>query len=185
MTSTPHRHRSRRTPRVPIPAAALAATALAAACASVLATPTPASALMPPHVQSTDPANGGTLVGTVVRFVGYSLDYADKEASAQDLTAKAKVATSVDVRCEWVGKGDCAGCKQQKCVAAVTLAKVVSGHRYRVSYLDTIIEVVGGPALVPKPDTPRRPAPKPAPHPVPKPEPTPPPKPLEGPKRGR
>jgi hypothetical protein len=155
-----------------------------------VAAPTLALALMPPHVDSTEPKNGGTMVGNVVLFHGYSLDYADREATVVDLNAAAsdatkrktkkakrgaakkgagaqadataKVAATVEVSCEWVGDGDCAGCKQQKCTATVTLAAVVAGHRYKVTYVDTTVEVVAGPTAKPVPTkpVPTKPVPK-------------------------
>ncbi len=107
----------------------------------VLVAASTAWALMPPHTTRAEPGDGGELRGRVIVFHGYSLDYADKVATALDVEAKRPVATTVEVSCEWVGKGDCAGCRQQQCQATVTLAAVVAEHHYKVEYLDMTVTV--------------------------------------------
>lgn len=133
-----------------------------------------ALALMPPHTTRAEPGEGGELKGRAIVFHGYSLDYADKVATALDVEAKRPVATTVEVHCEWVGKGDCAGCRQQQCQATVTLAAVERDHHYKVEFLDTTVTVKAtttegaapakgeppAPGDAPKADPPKADAPK-------------------------
>lgn len=126
--------------------AAMAGCALLLAASSV-------SALMPPHTTRAEPGEGGDLTGRAIVFHGYSLDYADKVATVVEVETKAAVANAVDVQCEWVGKGDCEGCRQQKCHATVTLVAVVRDRHYKVEFLDTSVTVratTSDPAVAPK-----------------------------------
>ncbi|MEY3012335.1 MAG: hypothetical protein RIT45_1070 [Pseudomonadota bacterium] len=122
-----------------------------AALALTFAT-TAALALMPPHTSRSDPADGGVLKGRTVVIYGYSLDYADKKAEVRDVTANRAVHAAVEVECKWVGKGDCAGCQQQKCEARITLAETERGHRYTITYLDLTITVQAAETSRARPD---------------------------------
>ena len=113
-----HRHSSRRlgpfsaeNSRSKLAALALAVVALAV----VTFVASAALALMPPHTTRAEPGEGGELAGRTLIFHGYSLDYADKVAIALDVEAKRTVATTVEISCEWVGKGDCAGNRTEGC----------------------------------------------------------------------
>ena len=100
-----------------------------------------AFALMPPHVTSIDPADGGTLTGKTVRIVGYSLEYTDlpKEFIIVDTATGKAVRFEHALSCQWVGecKDDKPGSCQQRCDLTVTLAATTPGQKLRLRYLDT------------------------------------------------
>jgi hypothetical protein len=128
-----------------------------------------ALALMPPHVSSTVPGDGGTLQGDTVVFHGYSLEYADDAVSIIDLATERPVQHAAALDCQWEGHdppGHVGG-TQLRCELKLTLEGLEPGHRYRASYLDTTIEFEWeGPAPEPAgAEAPPPPAPPTAPEP--------------------
>ncbi len=105
------------------------------------------SALMPPHVRSTEPADGGTLQGRVIVIHGYTLNGSYGKVVVTELRTGRDVPVDLKRDCKRVGKGDCAGCVQRKCVLTATLAWTRAGERYRMSLLDTQITLTAAKTL--------------------------------------
>jgi|ETNmetMinimDraft_15_1059895.scaffolds.fasta_scaffold26493_2 hypothetical protein len=115
---------------------------------------------MPPHIDETVPEHGGVLADDTVILRGYSLEYADlAELDAHCLTTERGVVSHTVRNCEWVGS-DLAGHvggTQQRCELRVTLEGLTGGNRYRISFLDTVVEFVVEHA--PEPPDPKEPSP--------------------------
>lgn len=93
------------------------------------------SALMPPHINSSIPENGGILLGDTVRFYGYSLGYGDYEQlRVVDLTNDSTVETESDLICASEGEGHNPGCVQFKCILSITIKAIISTHKYEISF---------------------------------------------------
>lgn len=109
-----------------------------------LLAPSGVLAMMPPHVNHTVPEDGATLDGDTVEFHGYSLAYVDEETQLEviDTEDDADAAHTTQVDCTWEGPSDGPpGSRQQKCTFHVTIADPEPGHTYRLTLLDTTIEV--------------------------------------------
>jgi len=102
----------------------------------------PAAALMPPHISSSDPQDGGVLEGDTLVFHGYSLAFGEEVKVAD--AAGEPVQVTQQLTC--TGEGDCCeadrrdedlrvGCCQQRCELRVTLSGVVPGATYRATVL--------------------------------------------------
>jgi hypothetical protein len=105
---------------------------------------TVASALMPPHISSSVPKDGGVLNGNTVLIEGYSLKYAPlKDLVVMDMDTNEKIDADTDLKCSWIdncGEKDEVGCEQQKCELKVTIKKVISGHKYKLILGEDTIE---------------------------------------------
>jgi len=98
-------------------------------------------ALMPPHVTGSLPENGGVISGNTLEIYGYSLTYSDiGDYQIIDLTTNGPVETTSELSCEWVGEGDCPGCKQQSCVFLIILQQTLQGHEYKVTFSDSNLD---------------------------------------------
>lgn len=98
------------------------------------------SALMPPHINSSIPENGGNLLGDTVLFFGYSLSYGDAEnLKVIDLTTSSEVETSSDLNCASEGEGNSEGCVQMKCILAITIKEIIPTREYEISFAGTNI----------------------------------------------
>jgi Putative metal-binding motif len=98
------------------------------------------SALMPPHIDSSMPENGGILLGDTVRFFGYSLSYGDLEQlEVIDLSANSEVEIFSDLVCFLEGEGNNPGCVQSKCTLTVALKEIMPTHEYELSFLNSNI----------------------------------------------
>lgn len=125
--------------------------ALALAMAALMAT-SAAFALMPPHVTSINPPDGGVLKGRMIVIEGYSLGHADlsKQLKIVDATkAKRTVAYKPALSCKSVGKcgpGSPPGACQSKCSVNVTLENVEAGQTIRLTFLRMKATITVGPA---------------------------------------
>lgn len=89
--------------------------------AALLLLPLSASALMPPHVRSVDPAPGSTLTARTFTVQGYTLDVGgDHLATLKGADGRA-IPVAVDTACTWVGEGDAPGARQQRCTMTVRI----------------------------------------------------------------
>ena len=117
----------------------------------------PAVALMPPHVTKTVPADGGVLYGNTIEIHGYSLNYAGSKPQVFIDGRDEPLAVTTRLDCRGEGEGARPGSRQVRCVLYVTMAEVVPGLAYRLSFLRTEIGFTGGPPPVPMEPTPRPP----------------------------
>lgn len=116
-------------------------------CLSILLIPAFAAALMPPHVTDTIPAQGGRLEGAVLEIRGYSLEYTDlkKELRVIDLDSKKAMPIEPKLSCEWKGKGDMPGARQQYCILKVKIIGLVPGKEYELQFLDVSVKFISAP----------------------------------------
>lgn len=113
-------------------------------------------ALMPPHIDSSVPPDGGVLDGDTLVFRGYTLqDGVDVEVVD---AGGAIVPITQHVVC--TDEGDCCGrdrregdlrvgCCQQRCELRVTLSEVVPEAAYRATVLDKSVVFTAAPRISP------------------------------------
>jgi hypothetical protein len=99
-----------------------------------------AQALMPPHVNSAEPANDGILYGDTLVLNGHTLEYAQNtKLKLTHLESGKAVSVTSKTSCKQVGecgKNYKPGSCQSSCALHVTLKEVVAGARYEVKFLD-------------------------------------------------
>ena len=106
-----------------------------------------AQALMPPHVASTEPENGGVLETDTFVIHGYTLSLQDiEEPVVADLENGKTVDTEASIKCEWEGEGDMPGAKQEACTVWVRLLEPEKGHAYELRFLDEVFTFTYSPA---------------------------------------
>lgn len=91
--------------------------------------------LMPPHVTRSEPPDGGVLYGSTLVFRGYTLASGTDAAIITDGRGQ-KIPVTQTVTCEYVGEGDCPGCRQEQCEIVVRMSTIVPGATYRASLLE-------------------------------------------------
>ncbi len=97
--------------------------------------------MMPPHVETTEPPDGGVLEGDTVVFYGWSFGFfPDEPVLAVDADG-----CPIDVERrlvgECVGDGDTPGSRQYRSKLVGRLMGVVPGGTYRVRFLDAEIRL--------------------------------------------
>lgn len=92
--------------------------------------------MMPPHVEHTEPADGGVLEGDTVVFHGWSFGFfPDEPVLAVDADG-CPIEVERRLVGEWVGEGDAPGSRQYRSKLVVRLLGIAPGATYRVRFLD-------------------------------------------------
>ncbi|THB70819.1 MAG: hypothetical protein D6E12_02175 [Desulfovibrio sp.] len=116
--------------------------AILTTCLLVFLVPVRALAVMPPHVRSFTPENGGVVTDGIVTIVGYSLGFVDPEQEivVLDVRSQEPVPFTVTMDCVWEGEGDAPGARQQRCTIEVFMDALVPGQEYELRFLDEVMK---------------------------------------------
>jgi hypothetical protein len=102
--------------------------------------------MMPPHLNSTEPADGGVLESDVVVLRGYSLVFTepDSELTIVPEAGGAPLPFTWEMDDTEEGEGDMPGAVQVRCVLRVKPEGLVRGGSYRLEYVGESIGFTRG-----------------------------------------
>jgi hypothetical protein len=95
--------------------------------------------VMPPHITRLEPAPGEPLTGDVITVHGYSLRYAEDPKVTDETTgspAEAALDLDVDIERRTDDPDPLPGSVQERSVMKIKLAKIETGHAYRLDYCE-------------------------------------------------
>ena len=93
-------------------------------------------AVMPPHISDTSVDPSGFQNSHILEIRGYSLGLAGTDdLTITNLRSGAQLQIQKDLDCEWQGKGNAPGSRQQYCILKVKMFNPIPGHGYEVRYL--------------------------------------------------